>query len=351
MTSTDLKPAVGSQAQALEKSTEPATKPVESKPEVDQSTVSAAAEVRPPIIAAALSTSGDPSEAVPPPPPPEVIEKDALTSKVETPAPKTAETLKADQPGAAPREPAATAPVTTPEPPKPVANPDVAGQPPVFTPTTQTLAVSAPSDGAVMTASEGHGWGLGLFSGKLIPSLKSKFHHTSAPMVHASCQASPQSLFPQTYFECEHKVKVAMPAPQMAVPTPQQVIPSSQCGDSILKKKCDWFERKRDWFGKKCDWFEECKVIRAIKDWKAQCKIKMCPCCSGGHRSPHCTTGWGVASPQGSAPICSPQARPAAQAQSQTANESTRPESGDLAKREDVVQRVSADGVDESPKR
>src|SRR5262249_30426861 len=98
---------------------------------------------------------------------------------------------------------------------------------------------------------------------------------------------------------------------------------------------------------KKCEWLEKCKIIRAIKDWKAQCKIKMCPCCSGGHKSDKCSSAANLASPQAATPISSPQA----QVDSLSPAESARPESRDLAKRRDVVQRVSAEGVDESPQR
>lgn len=287
----------------------------------------------------------------------------ASVSQVESPpvissATKTPEIKQADQPEAAAAQTSPEAGSAL-EPPKPSIQPsatEVDLPTPSWTPTSQVLpatesatAQSRPYFSGYATpqaASEGHGhshnhnhvWGLGLFSGKLLPCLQKKFHfHKETPTVYASAQSTPQassqSLFPPTYYACDQEAVAPSPAPRKVLPTSQVVHPSPQ--GTVLAAK------------KKCDWLEKCKLLRAIKDWKARCKIKMCPCCSGGHKSDKCEAEWGMAAPQGMAPVSSPQSF----ADAQLSPASPRPESRDFTERRDVVQRVSADGVGEPPQR
>jgi hypothetical protein len=267
-------------------------------------------------------------------------------------ATKTPEIHRADQPEAATAQasPETASALDTPKPSIQPPAAEVDAPAPSWTPTSQVLpateqaaAQSRPYSSGYATpqttpptASEGHGhvWGLGLFSGKLLPCLQKKFHfHKEAPTVYATPQASPQSLFPPTYYACEQEAAGPAPAPRKVLPTSQVVHPSPQGTVLVAKKKCDWLEK--------------CKLLRAIKDWKAQCKIKMCPCCSNGHKSDKCDAGWGVASPQGMVPASSPQSYTHADAPA----DSARPEPRNLTERRDVIQRVSADGVGEPPQR
>lgn len=243
------------------------------------------------------------------------------------------------------------------EPPKPSILPPTAGDEapaPTLTPTSRFVPTPEPETAQSQpyfsgyatpqspsaTASEGHGhvWGLGLFSGKLLPCLQRKFHfHKEAPTVYASAQsapqAAPQSMFPPTYYACEQETAASLPAPRKTLPTSQVVHPSPQGTVLVARKKCDWLEK--------------CKLLRAIKDWKARCKIKMCPCCSGGHKSDKCEAGWGMAAPQPEIPVSSPQTY----ADMQSSPASARPEPSDFTERREFVQRVSADGVGEPTQR